>query len=228
MGRDDDRQMFERPHGQGRRPLRSRHTAWASVAADWLVRLGIQPDQISIASIAFAVLAALALILAGRVEAGARAALLVGAAFAIQGRLLANLMDGMVAIEGGRRTRSGDVFNEVPDRVSDVVILVAAGYDAPGWAWASTAGWAAAVLAVMTAYVRALGASLGSRPLFMGPMAKPHRMAVLTAACLAGVVEAAVGATPRAIALALVIITLGSAVTVARRLRQLLHDLEAR
>ncbi|MBI2527396.1 MAG: hypothetical protein HYV93_15590, partial [Candidatus Rokubacteria bacterium] len=67
MSRGGDRSDPDTPPGRASRP-------------HWLVRLGIQPDQISIASIAFAVLAALALILAGRVEAGARAALLVGAA----------------------------------------------------------------------------------------------------------------------------------------------------
>src|SRR5439155_982956 len=106
--------------------------------------------------------------------------------------LLCNLLDGMVAIEGGLQSKSGDVFNEVPDRVSDALILVGAGYataPALGLAWAGALGSAAALLAVLTAYVRALGAALGTGQDFRGPMAKPHRMAALTAACLAGAFE---------------------------------------
>src|SRR5439155_1544730 len=82
----------------------------------------------------------------------------------IQLRLLCNLLDGMVAIEGGLQSKSGDVFNEVPDRVSDALILLGAGYataPALGLAWAGALGSAAALLAVLTAYVRALGATVG-------------------------------------------------------------------
>jgi hypothetical protein len=45
-------------------------------------------------------------------------------------------------------------------------------------------GWAAALVAVFVAYVRALGASVGAGQLFLGPMAKPHRMALMTAMCV--------------------------------------------
>ena len=40
------------------------------------------------------------------------------------------------------------------------------------------------VLAVMTAYARVLGRSLGSGIYFIGPMAKQHRMATLSGACV--------------------------------------------
>ena len=40
--------------------------------------------------------------------------------------LLANLLDGLVAVEGGRRSPTGELFNEVPDRVSDVLVLAGA------------------------------------------------------------------------------------------------------
>jgi phosphatidylglycerophosphate synthase len=220
--------ISERPDIPTRRPLRSRHTTWALTATEWLVRLGVAPNDISLGSVGFAVIAALALCLADKVTALARVALLLGAAMAIQLRLAANLLDGMVAIEGGRKTRSGELFNEVPDRIADAVILVGAGYGVSGLPWASGAGWTAALLAMMTAYVRALGASLGSPQLYTGPMAKPHRMAVLTLACLGGAVEALLGGPPRAIALALVIIAIGCVVTVVRRLRHLHHDLEER
>src|SRR5215475_6504615 len=86
-----------------------------------------------------------------------RAALLVVAAAGIQLRLLCNLLDGMVAVEGGRGTKSGEVFNDAPDRLADVLIFVGAGYALRWPDWGSALGWAAAVVAVLTAYVRILG-----------------------------------------------------------------------
>src|SRR6185503_12349783 len=96
-------------------------------------------------------------------------------------RLLCNLLDGMVAIEGGRASRVGELWNEAPDRASDVATLVGAGYAAGGTpAW----GWAAACVALGVAYVRALARTTRAPNDFCGPMAKPHRMALMTAACV--------------------------------------------
>ena len=63
---------------------------------------------------------------------------------------------------------------------------------------ASTLGWCAAVLAVLTAYVRVLGGSLGVTQHFIGPMAKQHRMFTLTIATLLSAVETLLGMPPRA------------------------------
>lgn len=94
----------------------------------------------------------------------------------IQLRLIANLLDGMVAVEGGRTSATGPLYNEVPDRLSDPIISSA------GYAYSSSpeAGWAAAVIALLVAYTRAIAASLGAGQLFLGPMAKQQRMALIT------------------------------------------------
>ncbi len=52
-----------------------------------------------------------------------RAAWLLAACL-IQLRLLANMFDGMVAIEQGRQSPLGELYNEIPDRVSDAFILI--------------------------------------------------------------------------------------------------------
>ena len=210
-----------------RRPLRTRGSRWVAATARRLTRAGVSPDVISVASLGFAAVAAIAILLRPDAPA-ARAALLALAALSIQLRLLCNLLDGVVAIEGGRGTPAGPVFNEVPDRIADVVVLVAAGYAVTSVSWGPDLGWAAAVLAVGTAYVRALGVSLGAPADFGGPMAKPQRMAVMTAACLASAVDAAVGAGERAILLGLVLVAAGSAVTIARRSIRLVQSLNAR
>jgi hypothetical protein len=81
------------------------------------------------------------------------------------------------------------------------------------------------VAAVLTAYVRVLGGSLGLKEHFCGPMAKPHRMAVLTAACLFSMIEVAYGYEGRVLAVALAVIAAGSIVTFARRTRLLAREL---
>jgi phosphatidylglycerophosphate synthase len=115
-----------------------------------------------------------------------RIGLYLGAAAVIQLRLLCNLLDGLLAVEWGRGGRSGLVFNDLPDRFSDIAILVPAGYSLTWVAWGPELGWSAGLLAVLTAYVRLLGGSAGLPQDFSGPMAKPHRMAVVTVACLLG------------------------------------------
>jgi phosphatidylglycerophosphate synthase len=213
-----------------RRPLQSRQTGWAVATASWLTRRRVQPNAISLASVVFAALAGGCLAASGSEAPLPRASLLAVAAAMIQLRLLCNLLDGMVAIEGGLKTPSGDLYNEVPDRVSDSVILIGAGYGVAWGAWGATLGWLAAALAILTAYVRVLGVSLGAPHYFVGPMAKQHRMATLTAACVAGALEAILVQpyTGGAVGIALVVITLGSVLTVARRLRRIAADLEAR
>jgi phosphatidylglycerophosphate synthase len=137
-------------------------------------------------------------------------------------------MDGMLAIEGGRRSQTGALFNEIPDRIADVLLLVAAGYAVTWFSWGETLGWGAAVAAVLTAYVRVLGGSLGLEQHFCGPMAKPHRMAVLTGACLVSMIEVAYGYEGRVLAVALAVIAAGSVVTFARRTRLLSRELSGK
>ncbi len=213
---------------RSRRPLKSRSRAWAIRLAALLARAGVSPNAISLVSVLFAALAAAALIAARDANDPLRSLLLLKAAMAIQLRLLCNLLDGMVAVEGGRASRSGEVFNDAPDRLADAMILVAAGYALPWPAWGSALGWSAALLAALTAYVRMLGAALGRPQDFRGPMAKQHRMAALTIACLASILEGPLHATRGwALALGLVVIVVGSALTIGRRLVRLVHHLDA-
>jgi phosphatidylglycerophosphate synthase len=159
---------------------------------------------------------------------GGRAALLLAAAASIQLRLLCNLLDGMLAVEEGFKSKTGEIYNELPDRVADVFILVGAGYSVRDLAFGATLGWAAAVLALFTAYVRVLGGSLGVTQHFIGPMAKQHRMFTLTVATLLAAAEALLGMPPRAIRIGLAVIVAGSIVTTFRRARRVAAEVGAR
>src|SRR5215475_2153363 len=194
-----------------RRPLASRNTGWARGIARWLAATSVTPNQISMASIGAAGIAGACFWLAGQAEgAGARAALLIAAAAFCQLRLLCNLFDGMVAIEAGKLAPDGAFWNEFPDRVADMLILVGAGYGAS----APELGWAAAGFAVLTAYTRELGRACGLDADFSGPMAKQHRMAVMTVAALIAALWSAPG---QVLAIALWIVAIGGAATALRR-----------
>ncbi len=159
----------------------------------------------------FGILAGALLAATNLVGDWARVAIWLLAAMAIQGRLLCNMLDGMVAIEGGRKSRTGPIWNELPDRVADAAALVGAGYAVGGIVWL---GWLAAVMAMLTAYVRAIGASNGAGEAFLGIMSKPKRMFCLTVACLV----AAVGFPDVALPVVLSLVVVGCLITCVQRL----------
>lgn len=193
-----------------RRPIAARSNTLMMRLAAWLAaKKAPTPNQISILSAVFAAGGAALL------ACSQHAAALVGCAVLIQLRLMCNLLDGMVAVEGGKKTDIGALFNEFPDRVADSVLIVALGY-AVGQGWL---GWLGALLAMSTAYIRVFGGSLGFSQDFLGPMAKQHRMAVLTLGCLVGALESHYYTSHFVLSAALLIIVIGSAFTCYRRTR---------
>jgi phosphatidylglycerophosphate synthase len=198
-----------------------------------LVRWRVRPNGISLASVGFSAIAGLALAATGfRCTTAQTVILLLVAAAGIQLRLLCNLMDGLVAVEGGMGGPLGDLYNDLPDRFADVFILLGAGYALADWRLSvldgPTLGWLAALAAVLTAYVRVLGALAGAQQYFLGPMAKPHRMAVMTFTCLLAIGERLLGFRSRVLPLALAVIVALCLVTIVRRLRRIAADLRAR
>ena len=211
-----------------RRALATRNAGWARALARWLGRAGIRPNSVSIAGVVFALGACGAFWFVRDAPAGIRTVLLFLAATAIQLRLLCNLLDGMLAVEEGFKSKTGNIYNDLPDRVADVLILVGAGSAMRHLPYGSTLGWLAAVMAVFTAYVRLLGGSLGMTQHFIGPMAKQHRMFTLTIATLLSALETMLGMPLRAMRVGLGLIVAGSIVTVGRRTQRIIREAEAR
>lgn len=206
-----------------RRELATRQRSWARALSRQIAAAGVRPNAVSVASVVFAAGAAAAFVAAP--VRGNYGVWLVAAAACIQLRLLCNMLDGMLAIEGGLKSRTGDIFNELPDRLADILILAGAGYALRELPYGPALGWIAAVLALLTAYIRVLSGSLGLPQRFLGPMAKQHRMFVLTIAAL---IDAVFSSTPRFLTGGLAVIALGTAITVWRRAAHLLRDAEAR
>ena len=200
-----------------RRPIKARGNRVIQAIAATLVRSSLTPNAISVLSIVFAAAGAAALLWWPAWGAWA-------CALGIQLRLLCNLFDGMVAVEGGKSSATGALYNEVPDRVADSVLLVALGY-AAGLPWA---GWAAALLAALTAYIRTLGGALGQPQDFRGPMAKQHRMALMSLACVAAPIEAMAIGSSYSLVVAVLVIAAGSLLTCGTRLRAIAQRLEAK
>lgn len=191
-----------------RRPIKARSNRWIQQASRCLAQSNITPNMISLASMVFAGLGAFSLLC---LPAGWN---MLGCILGIQLRLLCNVIDGMVAIEGGKKTATGALYNEVPDRVADTLLIVALGY-AIGHDWL---GWFGALAAALTAYIRVMGGSLGLPQSFRGPMAKQHRMAIMTIACLLALLEWPMNHTDYALITASTIIAFGSVLTCATRL----------
>lgn len=138
----------------GRRYLKTRSKSWAIYIAGKVSNTNITPNQISILSIISALLAALSLLLLDSIFRW------LLALFFIQFRLFCNMLDGLVAIEGGKQSKLGDFYNDLPDRIADVLIIVAFGFAAEQQSLFvisnSNQAWFAATMAVLTAYVRVL------------------------------------------------------------------------
>jgi phosphatidylglycerophosphate synthase len=204
-----------------RRPIAARELRLSKAVASWMARRGFSANGISIAGMVFGVMAGVAFFLTSRLPELSRLLWIAGAV-CVQCRLLANMFDGMVAIERQTTSKVGELFNEVPDRVSDSATLIGLGYAAGGDV---LLGLGAALAAMMTAYVRAVGKGAGAPNEFCGPMAKQQRMflatvvAVFCAIAPASWQRVPLGSVTLGLpACALILILAGSLVAVVRRL----------
>ena len=146
-----------------------RRTADGSVR--FCVRRGIHPDAVSYGSVVASSLAAICFWWSGQLPL-----LLIPAVLLCYLRLWLNMLDGMVALASGKASLRGELLNDLPDRVSDVVIF--AGVAHSGLCHSASGYWAA-IFALLTAYVGTFGQALGVGRQFGGMMAKPWRMVVL-------------------------------------------------
>ena len=211
-----------------RRPIATRNRKWAQAATAWLAARHVSPNAISIAGMCACIVAGIAF---GMTSVADHRILWIIAAIGVQLRLTANMLDGMVALTSGRSSRIGELYNEVPDRISDAAVFIGAGF---AWGGNIALGYIATILAIFTAYVRAAGKIAGAPNEFCGPMAKQHRMFVITLICLYSAV------TPRSwqmiafndskiglVTFGLGVIVVGSVITVMRRISRIVQALGA-
>jgi phosphatidylglycerophosphate synthase len=210
-----------------RRPIATRNRKWAQAATVWLASRNVSPNAISIAGMCACIVAGIAL---AATSISHNRILWIIAPLGAQLRLSANMLDGMVALASGRASKTGELYNEVPDRVSDAAVFIGAGFASGG---NIALGYIATILAIFTAYIRAAGKIAGASNEFCGPMAKQHRMLVIT------VISLYSAFTPRSwqmitfndsqiglMTLGLVVIVVGCVITVIRRVGRIAHALK--
>lgn len=214
-----------------RRPLVLRGLAWIRALAGALARRGVSPNTISVWGLLFAVAAGGAWAFTSLLPGLERLLWLCGLALVVL-RILANTLDGLVAVEFGKASRTGMLYNEAPDRISDTALLIGTGYAQGG---SPELGFLAACIALFVSYVRILGRVAGASSDFAGPMNKGGRMLTLMAASLyMGLAPASWHVTwgpGRAwgiAAAALVLVALGGFYTAARRLARAAAELHAK
>jgi phosphatidylglycerophosphate synthase len=154
-----------------RRPIADAFRKTAAWPVRVCVRLNIHPDAVSYASIVASAGAAWCFW-----KSGSHPGLLVPAALLCYVRLWFNMLDGMVALASGQASLRGEILNDLPDRVSDVLIF--AGTAHSGLCNPFLGYWAA-IFAVLVAYVGTFGQAVGVQREFSGIMAKPWRMVTL-------------------------------------------------
>jgi phosphatidylglycerophosphate synthase len=135
------------------------------------LRCGVHPDTISYLSMGAAAVAAACFWQSARHPW----LLILGPLFCYL-RLWCNMLDGMVALASGKASPRGEILNDLPDRVSDILIFVGVAHS--GLCTVLSGYWAA-ISAVLTAYVGTLGQAVGVQREFSGIMAKPWRMVTL-------------------------------------------------
>jgi phosphatidylglycerophosphate synthase len=154
-----------------RRPIAQALRRTAHAAVRWCVRRGVHPNLISYSSIGAAAGAGVCFW-----QAGAVPGLLIPAVGFCYLRLWLNMLDGMVALASGTASRAGEIANELPDRISDVIIFVGVAHSD---LCHPLGGYWAAIVALLVAYVGTLGQAVGVQREFSGLMAKPWRMVAL-------------------------------------------------
>jgi len=154
-----------------RRPIAAAFRRTAGAATRFCVRCGIHPDAISYLSILAAFSAAFCFWKSGEI----RWLLLVAPLFCYL-RLWFNMLDGMVAVTAGKASPRGEILNDLPDRISDIIIFVGVAHS--GWMNPIFGYWAA-IFALLTAYVGIFGQAIGGQREFNGWMSKPWRVVAL-------------------------------------------------
>lgn len=206
-----------------RRPIAARGWAPSVSAASWLVARRASANAISVAGMVAGLLAGTCFAATVSCLPGglAERALWLAGGVLVQLRLVANMLDGMVALGRGIASPVGELFNELPDRVSDSAVLAGLGLGA-GW---PALGLAAALMAMATAYVRAVGKGAGVPGAFGGPMAKQQRMALVTVLAAAHAVLPAAWLGGWATRTVLWVVVAGAGLTAVRRLRTVARGL---
>ena len=200
--------------GQGLYRLKPASQRLVEPLADALAARRVSPDAISASAVVVAAIGGACLAVSTAVPA-----LLLVVPVLAGARLILNLLDGMVARRTGTARPMGEVWNEVGDRVGDLLFI---GALAVVPAVGPALGLAAAIAALLASFVGLAVRAAGGRRLYGGVLSKPGRMFVLAvAAPLAFILG-----DSRVLAAGAAILLVGGVVTLLQRLLTATHEFE--
>jgi phosphatidylglycerophosphate synthase len=177
------------------------------------IRRHIRPDTLTFLALPAAVLGAAAI---GASPVAPGLLLLVPLAAGV--RLVLNLLDGAVARRTAASHPRGELYNEVGDRVGDVLLLGAPAL-LPGVE--GRAVLVGVLLAVLASYVGITVRAAGGPRLYLGILAKPGRMVLLAVAAPASLAVGPVAWNGYA-----AVLVVGAGLTLAARWQAAVRDLE--
>jgi phosphatidylglycerophosphate synthase len=177
-----------------------------------LIRLGVSPNMITLATLLTAAGAAYAFAF-GWFATGGWLYLLTG---------ILDIVDGRIARATGKVSVGGAYFDSVMDRYAELLVFAGLSYFYRD-SWVLFLVLAASLGSIMTSYTRARGEALGVNDLDIGAMQRPERLFYLgIVSALAPILETLVGhgrlpPFPPTVA-ALTLLTLSGNVTALRRI----------
>ena len=179
---------------------------------DRFERHGIRPDALTLAAVPVAAVGGLAII----ASPAAPLALLVVPAAAVA-RLVLNLLDGALARRTGATHSRGEFYNELGDRLGDVLMLAPVAFVPGSHPPTVLMGVTMAILASFTSV--ATKAAGGTRT-YRGILSKPGRMALLVVSAIVVIVVGPDGWAPFG-----PILLLGATLTLVERIAVALREL---
>ena len=181
-----------------------------------LFKLGVTANQVTLAACGISVALGIGLYAMGAPPAGF--ALIPLWMFV---RMALNAIDGMLAREFGQQSRLGAFLNELTEVIADAALFLPFALVAPlGALWVGIV----IVLAGMTEFAGALGATVGASRRYDGPMGKSDRAFVFGALAL----WIAMAPLPAAAAMLMPLLALLTALTIVRRVRSALLEASPR
>jgi phosphatidylglycerophosphate synthase len=181
---------------------------------DRLVAANVSPDALTATAIVVAAAGGACLALAERLPT-----LLLAVPFLAAIRLVLNILDGTVARRTGRAGPIGELWNELGDRVADVLFIGGLAFH-PGVDPRLALG--AVIGALLASYAGITTRAAGGRRLYAGVMSKPGRMIVLAIAAPIAFLTS----DSRALVVAAAIIALGTLVTLGQRIAAARSELD--
>jgi phosphatidylglycerophosphate synthase len=148
-----------------------------------LERSGVPPDALTLAAIPVGAVAGAAIL----VSPSASPVLIV-VPLAAAARLILNLLDGALARRTGRIHARGELFNEVGDRLADILMLAPVAFVPGAHAATVLLGVTIAVLASFTSVATKAAGGMRS---YRGILSKPGRMVLLSVTSIAVIVVGA-------------------------------------